>query len=162
MTKELTKDQIYIDFQHKVLGYIYHKIGYSHTAEDLCADVFVKVYAHLDCFDETKSSLSTWIYTITRNTVYDYFRTSHPMVEIGEKESDGSNFTEDIYRKETLEELADALERLSEIERDLILFRYYKGLTLKEISKRMGYSYSYIKVIHNKALDKLKKYLKNE
>ena len=26
-------------------------------------------------FDESKASLSTWIYTITRNTVIDYFRT---------------------------------------------------------------------------------------
>ena len=55
-----------------------------------------------------------------------------------------------------LEDLADALETLSERERDLIILHYYKGYTLKRISEMMGMSYINVKLIHTKALSMLR------
>ena len=34
----------------------------------------MKVVENIDKFDEQKASFSTWIYTIARNTVIDYYR----------------------------------------------------------------------------------------
>lgn len=51
-----------------------------------------------------------------------------------------------------LEMLATALERLEPRLRDIVVFRYYKGMKLTEIGQSMGISYAYIKVLHNKAL----------
>ena len=71
---DIEKEKIYRDYHGKVCGYIRSKINSAQDAEDITSDVFVKVYEKLDTFDETKASLSTWIYTITRNTLTDYFR----------------------------------------------------------------------------------------
>ena len=58
-----------------------------------------------------------------------------------------------------LTELAEALSRLEVRQRDLIILHYYDGKTLKEIAATFGMSYIYIKVLHKKTLQTLKKLL---
>ena len=152
-------EKIYRDYHDKVFGYIRSNINSVHDAEDLTANVFVKVFEKLDGFDESKASLSTWIYTIARNTLTDYFRTRKVYAEIPETLEDGSSVEEDVCRAEMLETLAEALETLPERERDIIILRFYSGKTLKEITAQMGISYAYGKVLQNKAFEKLRKFL---
>lgn len=154
---ELEKEEIYRQFYRKVLAYLRGKLNDPDVAEDLCADVFLKVFAHADDYNPQKASLSTWIYTVARNTLYDYFRTSNALLPLEETVPDGSDVEDDLCRDETLEQLADALQCLPEKERDVILLHYYEGLTLKATAERMGYSYSYIKMLHNSGLNHLKK-----
>ena len=152
------KDELYREFCPKVLSYLRSRLNDPDLAEDLCADVFVKVFAHAEEYDPQKASLSTWIYTVARNTLYDHFRTEPRLLPLEETVPDGADVEGDLCRDETLEQLADALERLPERERDVILLHYYEGLTLKETAERMGFSYGYIKSVHAEALDRLKKY----
>lgn len=156
MITDMQKEAIYRDYYGKVFGYILSKINNSQTAEDLAADVFVKVYEKIDSFDESRASLSTWIYTITRNTLTDWFRTRRTFEEIPETQDDGCSLEDDICNAETLETLATALESLEERERDIIILRFYSGKTLKEIAESMGISYTYVKMLQNKAFDKIK------
>ena len=156
------KEEIYRDYYGKVYGYFVSKINNSHTAEDLASDVFLKVYEKLDSFDETKASLSTWIYTITRNTLTDFYRTRKVYDEIPETVADDSSIEEEICNGEMLETLAKALRELDERERDIIILRYYSGKTLKEIAEQMDISYAYVKVLQNKAMDHLREYLSEE
>ena len=71
-------EQIYLEYRKKVMGYIRARIRSFADAEDLCEDVFEKIQRKLGDFDESKASLNTWVFTITRNTVIDYFRRSKP------------------------------------------------------------------------------------
>lgn len=153
------KEQLYTDFHDKVYGYIISKINNAFNADDLTSDVFMKVYEKIDSFDETKSSLSTWIYTITRNTLTDYYRTRKVSEEVPETMADGSSVEDEICNAEELSNLAKALKKLDERERDIIVARYYSGRTLKEIAEEMGISYAYVKILQTKALGTLRKYL---
>jgi len=40
--------------------------------------------------------------------------------------------------------------------RTLIIFRYYKQMSLKEIAQRLGISYAYVKFLHKSALQALR------
>lgn len=151
-SKIIGKEQLYIEYADKVMGYIRSKITNQADAEDLHSTVFLKVYQKFDTFDQTKASVSTWIYTITKNTVTDFFRTRHVHSEIEEDILDEGDEYQGILDEETLNELADAMEKLPERERDLIILHYYTGLTLKEVAVKMGMSYSNTKLVHNKAL----------
>ena len=155
MTEEF-REQVYLDYHIKVLRFIQSKVHSLQLAEDLCSEVFIKVYEKLDSFDETKAKLSTWIFTITRNRLIDYYRTRRVMSEIPETLEDGERVEDDYCTKETLESLADALESMNERERDIIILRYYSGKTLREIAEQMGISYAYVKVLQNKAFDALR------
>jgi len=144
----MAAEDIYISYHDKVSAYIRGKLDNHHDAEDLVSQVFEKVYGKIHTFDESKASLSTWIYTITRNTVTDYYRTRRihtsydEVYELPAPEKD----------RDMLDTLADALMILKERERDLILLHHYKGLTLKEVADKMGMSYINAKVIHKNAL----------
>lgn len=156
MTEEF-KTQIYQDFNQKVKGYILSKVNDYNLAEDLCSDVFVKVYEKIDTYDETKASISTWIYTIARNTLIDYYRSNKDEVELKEEIAIPEEDDEVICTKDNLDKLASCLEKLNSKEKNIILLHYYKGLTLKEISEKMEISYVYAKVLHKKAILSLQK-----
>lgn len=158
LAAEEMKADIYSSYYKKVLSYLNGKVNDSFLAEEICSDVFLKVFEKLDTFDETKASVSTWIFTITRNTLTDYFRTRRVFSEIPEDLPAESDIEEAYCREETLETLADALEALPERERDLIILHYYSGKTLKETADQMGISYAYVKILHNKALAAMKRY----
>ena len=155
------KEKIYKDYHGKVLSYIRSKTNSVHDAEDIAADVFLKVYEKLDTFDETKASLSTWIYTITRNTLTDFFRTRKVFAEIPETIEDETSVENEICNAEMLETLADALETLEERERDIIILRFYSGKTLRDISSQMSISYAYVKILQNNAFAKIKNFFEN-
>lgn len=151
------RDKIYLDYKEKVTAYVRSRITDPYAAEDVVSEVFLKVYQKLACYDESRASLSTWIYSITRNTVIDYYK----------KRKTQSLFLYEIEKVEEipdkmsayearLEDLANALENLSERERDLIILHYYQGYTLKRIAEMMGMSYINAKVIHAKALSALR------
>ena len=151
-------EDIYHAYYDKVSAYINGKVDNHHDAEDLTAQVFEKVYSKLRTFDETKASLSTWIYTITRNTVTDYYRTRR----IHASYDEAYELPAPEQDRDVLDTLADALMTLKERERDLILLHYYKGMTLKEVADKMGMSYINAKVIHKKALSGLRTYFQED
>jgi len=151
-----SRTEIYETYHSKVQNFIYSKVNDMYLAEDICSDVFIKVYEKYDRFDESKSSLSTWIFTIARNTLIDYYRTRHVHEEVPEDMALDSNVEEEVLNNEMLEGLAAALERLDERERDLIILHYYSGLKLNEIADKLNISYSYVKILHKKALVELK------
>lgn len=159
MTATLTYEQVYKEYRPKVMGYIRSKISNSYDAEDLLSTVFIKVYEKFETFDQSKASVSTWIYTVARNTLIDFFRVRKVHDEIAEEDIVEDDAYQGILDKETLEELAGALEKLPERERDLIILHYYNGLQLKEIAERMKMSYSNCKLVHGKALMRLREYM---
>jgi len=155
----LSSEEIYRDYRNKVFSYIRSRINSYQDAEDLCEDVFVKVYQKYETYDDTKSKLSTWIFNITRNTVIDYYRTHKEDLEIIDN-YDYPEEPDDSLDEETLEELATALKTLSAELRDIIILHYYEGYTLKQVSEKMKMTYGITKLRHAEALRKLKKILK--
>ena len=149
-------EQVYARFKDKVARYICGKIPNEHDAEDLVSDVFVKVFHGLSGFDEKKASLSTWIYRITQNAVIDYYRKTKFVCELPEELCFDENIEERMINEEMLKSLADALGKLSQRERDIIILYYYNGKTLKSIAEIMDISYSYIKLLHANALKALR------
>ncbi len=124
----MSKDTLYSEFYPKVLGYMRSRITDYHDAEDLAEDVFVKIYNNWDRFDGKLASVSTWIYTIARNTLTDHFRTRKTYADIESivEPVSGDDGPDDVtVDNETAEELASALEKLDEKERDLIIMCYY-------------------------------------
>ena len=157
---KLETEKIYTEYKEKVKRYISGKVKNSQDVEDLISSVFLKVYNNIESFDNLKSSISTWIYSITRNTVIDYFRTRKEFAPLAIDVTDDYDSYEGIEYEEILSELAEALASLEQRQRDLIILHYYDGKTLKSIAADFGMSYINVKIIHKKALQLLKSKLK--
>ncbi len=146
------QEELYTQYRGKVLGYIRARVNNREDAEDLCQDVFVKVFRAADRYDAEKSAPGTWIYAVTRNAVIDYFRKNRPAEELPEDLTDDALPEDAVMQTALLDELAAALEQLPDELTDIIVARYYDRLPLTEIAERMGLSYGAVKLRHQKAL----------
>ena len=134
-------------------------MGSIHDAEDMAQTVFLKIYTKMDSFDVEKSSLSTWIYNITRNTLIDHQRSlsTRNHEEIPATLADDSpDMLDNLIMEQEQERLADALEKLTKEERNLIILHYYNEYTLLKVAELMKRPYGQIKRLHMKALKKLR------
>lgn len=156
------KTQIYEQYSQKVLGYIRSKVNNLDVAEDIQSMVFLKVYEKFDSFDESKASISTWIYTIAHNTIIDYYRSNRMTEEVPEDLTSSDSPELEICNNESLESLANALMNLDERERFIVVSHYYKSRKLKDIGEDLQISYAYVKVLHKNALKKLHKCLEGQ
>lgn len=165
-TEEILID-IYKEFFPKIYNYIYYQINNSAICDDLVSSVFMKVVENMDKFDERKASFSTWIYTIARNTVIDYYRKAKLESDI-EDYVDSVKYSlsfEDAYREYTQAYRGSTealIAILNEKERPVIYLRYFEGLSFTEIGSRLGKNSSTIRTLHERALKKMLKYLQEK
>ena len=145
-------DEIYRTYHDRVMGYIAARVQRREDAEDLCADVFEKGFRRFGDYDREKASVSTWIYTITRNTVIDYFRKNRPTAELDENMPSDSEVDESLLQRESLHELGEALKKLPPDLQNVIILVYAEKKTLLEVSRMTHVSYRTAKVRHQKAL----------
>lgn len=153
---------IYTQYCDKVSRFVRSKIHYPNDVEDIVQTVFLKVYSNLDKYDEIKASFSTWIYIITRNTVYDYLKDKrdHPVIELIENTVYSAEEPDDsLLNQEALEELACALQKLPQNQRDIIILIYYKNLDRRKVAEMFGMTYGQVRYLHDKAMKRLGKLL---
>ena len=150
---------IYEEYRRKIFGYVSSKIYNRTEVEDVVSSIFLKICKNIEKFDSQKASLSTWIYTITRNTVYDRLKSmrDHSSFELDERMPASENVEDGILAEETLEELAAALEKLPQDERDIIILIYYKKLDRRTVAESFGITYGQLRYLHDKAIQKLEK-----
>jgi RNA polymerase sigma-70 factor (ECF subfamily) len=153
MTDAERFEAVYREYRPKVLDYIRSHVRETQDAEDLCSEVFRKVLEHMA---PDKSGVSSYIYTITRNTVVDYYRTHRMNCPLDEDLSTDDGPEAGILSAERLESLAGALRRIPEREKDIIVLHYFANNTLQEISDKMALPYSVVKRAHQSALRHLR------
>ena len=154
----IDKEAIYTEYYSQVLRYVTSQVNDFHLAEDITSDVFLKIYEKLNTYNSDKAGIKTWIFTITRNHLIDYYRTRKVTSEIDENIAIDED--EPSFSDEDLELLADALNSIDERLRKIVVLHYYSNESLKDIAQELGISYIYTKVLHARALEALKKYLK--
>ena len=167
MSAVISPEELYVGYRDKVARYISSHVSNEHDREDLVQQVFLNATAALDGYDPGRAAPGTWLYAIARNAVTDYFRRGGrepAAVELdeacgGERYSGGAEPEERLLTQETLETLAEALERLSERERNIVIWRFYHGLSARETAERAGVSYANARFLQHQALKKLQKYL---
>lgn len=145
----------------RVLAYARHHLGHTQDAEDAAARVFLKVHENWSGYDPGRGGMSTWLYAITQNEVRGVLRRRARARETEFLDWDslpdpGAAPEETLLSGERVEELAAALERLPERERDILLLRFYSGLPSKEAAARMGLSDANARYLQSKALKKLR------
>jgi RNA polymerase sigma-70 factor (ECF subfamily) len=70
-------------YKRKVFGLALSYLRSRESAEDVAQEVFIKVWKALPRFDE-RATVSTWIYTITRNTSFSAIRARRPNASLSD------------------------------------------------------------------------------
>ena len=157
MNKTDVMEKIYLEYREKVLRYVRKRVNNPTDAEDITSEIFIKIQASLDSYNEEKASLSTWIYTITHNTVCNYYRNlRNAALPLDESLEIASDEEAEIENEILKEQLAIAMEALSECEQDIVVLYYYHDMPLQDISIKIGITYANAKFIKHQALRKLR------
>ncbi|MCX7647539.1 MAG: RNA polymerase sigma factor [Elusimicrobiales bacterium] len=138
-------------------------ISIEDKAKDITQDVFIKAYEKLETF-KNDSKLSSWLYSIAYNLSMNYItREKDRFVELNDSDFFASNETQDdIYDKEMIKELADALEELPAHYRIIIKLYYFDEKSYEEISEILNIPINTVKTQLFRAKDKIKKYFEDE
>lgn len=142
--------------------------GNKNDSEDIVQDVFLKVWKNLKKYDE-RAAFKTWIFTIARNTIFDYLRKNKELIfsdlendndEISFEENivdEDVNIEESFFENEILENLKEGIEKLSKKDKEILFLRYEDGITFEEISKILEKPLNTVKSDYRRALLRLKK-----
>lgn len=138
-------------------------ISIEDKAKDITQDVFIKAYEKLETF-KNDSKLSSWLYSIAYNISINYItREKDKFVDLNYDDFFVSNETQDdIYDKEMIKELSDALEKLPAHYRIIIKLYYFDEKSYEEISEILNIPINTVKTQLFRAKDKIKKYFKDE
>lgn len=129
-----------------VYHFVYGFTGEEAVADDLTQDIFVKVWKKLKSYNP-RYSFKTWLFTIARNTTFDYLRKKKDLKFSDFEKEDGSNVLtdtltdetvsveEDLAKAESLKSLEAGIQKLSPLYREVLLLKYSGDLSLEEIAK---------------------------
>jgi len=152
-------------YDQRLLNFVYRTIGDRERAQDLVQETFVRVYRHLERFDQDKK-FSTWIYTIAGNLAKNELRnrSRNPLVlfQTIKKNWDADHRPlewedehykpDDLYRKRYLKEKVDeAVKQLPEHHRMVFVLRELEGKTYEEIADITGVQLGTVKSRLNRA-----------
>lgn len=138
-----------------VYRFILKNIKDTEKAKDIVQDTFVKLWINSENVNYLK--VKSYIFTAAYHTMIDVIRKDKRM-------SDFENVREEKYShsrqySDLSEILNEALQRLNEVQRSVIMLRDYEGYSYDEIGEITGLSESQVKVYIFRARVLLKNYI---
>jgi RNA polymerase sigma-70 factor (ECF subfamily) len=137
----------------KVFGLAYRMTGNEHDADEVVQETFLRSFKRLDSF-ESRSSFSTWLYRIASNCALDLLakrkveKTHIVESDARDDETNPEERTLDyatpqpgpermLLSAELRRRVADAMTRLSAVERTAFVLRHFEGQSIVEIGQTL-------------------------
>lgn len=156
--EKMDQAMLYTLYRDKVFGYIMNRLRNRAESEDLTSEVFLKLYSMSNGFDLERSGAATYVFKVMQSVLIDFHRKKRIIcTELEEALNSLIHFDDYGDLNEQLVALDNALETLSEREKEIVILHYYDGLKHIEISKKLGLSYTNERQICHVAIKKLRK-----
>jgi RNA polymerase sigma-70 factor (ECF subfamily) len=120
----------------ELYGFALRSLGDSGLAEEAVQETFLRAWRAGERFDPELGSLRTWLFAILRNVVIDLgrARAARPAIATGTPEA-GHEPLEQILLSWQVEE---ALRRIGDQHRRVLLETYYRGRPYAEVAADLG------------------------
>lgn len=151
--KKESLKRIYDCYGNVVYSYALSIIKSESLAEDICQDVFIKIWGSSDKYKKNNNHKG-WIMTITRNTSIDYLR-KYNKEDIVDHINlyDNKDVVEDVNQKLQINE---ALALLKDEEREVVVLHAISDLTFKNIGEILNKPIGTITWRYREAIKKLR------
>jgi RNA polymerase sigma-70 factor (ECF subfamily) len=149
---------LYTELKSVLLNYIKTKVSDSQDAEDILQDTFIKVALNLESVNR-QEKLQSWIYSITRNNITDYYRRKAGSSSITFQDQLAEDTSDEEYNDVTKGLdccLMNYLNQLPEEYRDILIDVELNGVKQKDLIDKHGLAYSSIRSRVQRGRDKLK------
>lgn len=153
---------IFNKFSKPIMSYIYQFTHDLTVSEELTQEVFLKVYRVRDSY-EPKSKLSTWLWTIAKNTSLDYIKKKKTVLldDYKSSEEDSPSMVDSVphtsenaeallINKSSRKKIEECLDSLPFTQKEAVSLRIFSEMGHDEISNMIGKSISSIKSLINR------------
>lgn len=159
---------IYDRYVDTVFRFVYFRVGRRRQiAEDLTSEVWLRALRRIDSFAWRGQDLGAWLITIARNAVADYFKSGHYRLSLpfavpgwagGNDPADDATGPEDaavVYLSGLA--LMRALGELGDLQRQVLVLRYLRGLSVSETAAAMGRQEGAVKALTFRATQAIRR-----
>lgn len=146
-----------------VLNFVRGGVNNAPDVEEIVQDVFVRVARNYGNF-RGQSQLRTWILTIARHAIVDFWRKQGKAVQrvqlismdegLSQLESQEGDPLEAAIRQSEGEAVRQCIQRLPEKMRLILLCRIYQGLSVAETAQILGWTEPRVRVTQSRAMRK--------
>jgi RNA polymerase sigma-70 factor, ECF subfamily len=161
-------------YQNRLVGILFHLVGNREEAEDLCQDVFLRIYKARKGY-RPKAKFSTWLFTIANNLALNHLRGKgrHKSVAMSGAANDSQAVASvaqqlagregtpsaEMRQAELAELVREAVAVLNEDQRLAVLLNKFEEMSYAEIADVMGRSPAAIKSLLARARNQLREQL---
>jgi RNA polymerase sigma-70 factor (ECF subfamily) len=142
-------------YADNVYRFIVKNLRHEEDARDVVQTAFEKMWRNREEVDATKSK--SYLFTVAYHQMIDHIRKNKRILLKEEFNENASIQNRPANNMKKV--LQEALSRLSETQRSLVLLKDYEGYSYEEIGKITGLNESQVKVYLHRARVQLKNYL---
>jgi len=144
---------IYERYHDKIFNHIYKLTQNIDITKDLTEETFHQVIKYRDTIIKSGAPFERYIYRISTNKVYDYFREEKRIRRKQDKFYTKEEIKQNLDEAKTIddEELKDAINNLEEIERICVIMYYFEDRNIEEIAFALSKGKSTISVLLKEA-----------
>ena len=135
----------------RVLDYIRMMVKNNEVADDIYQETFIKVVRFIDDGRYTDNGkFLSWVLRIAHNQVIDHFRAQKQNRQLNEAEAGYDvlgtlrlaerTVEDEIVCEQIASDVRRMVELLPDEQREVVMMRYYSGLSFKEIAEQTGVS----------------------
>ena len=152
---EIEYNQCVRDYADNVFRFILKNLRHEEDARDVVQSAFEKMWVNRNSVDYAKSR--SFLFTVAYNQMIDHIRKAKRITLKDELRVDPKMYDKPVQNTKKI--LEQALGRLPETQRSLVLLKDYEGYSYEEIGKITGLNESQVKVYLHRARIQLKNYL---
>lgn len=134
---------LYDQTSARVFGLVRRLVVDPAQAEEVTQDVYLEIWQTAPRFDSARGGALAWMFTLAHRRAVDRIRASQAArdrdLRIGVRDLDVpvDTVAEAVEIRVEHERVVDALDALSELQRECVSLAYYGGLTQTEIADRL-------------------------
>jgi RNA polymerase sigma-70 factor, ECF subfamily len=139
---------LYVRYADDVLAYVQSIVRNHHEAEDITQNVFAKLMTAIQRYEQREVPFAAWILRVARNVALDNVR-ARRQIPCEEVRTEDGDWHEQIGFERS-QCLREALRRLPQEQREVLVLRHIAGLSPGEIAKRLGKSEGSVHGLHHR------------
>jgi RNA polymerase sigma factor (sigma-70 family) len=151
---------LYERYNRMLFAFFYKTTLDAQVSEDLVHIVFIKIIKYREQFRAEEGAFLSWMFRIAHNANIDHYHSlKHRWKDVGLEEAEapgGDDPEDDFLKKERSCLMKEALGRLTEAQREVLILSRYQGLTYEEIAKILKCRSGTVKARVFRAVDKLR------
>ena len=158
-------NELYSRYGRLVFNLAYKWTRSINEAEEVTQEVFEKIWVRRNTYVMKKSKVSSWIYKICQNTVFDFLRRKKKTSYLDESQldflvDDNINLENEIEIHAIRQLLKNAIADLPKEQQEIIKLMYFEGKTQKEIAASLNIPLGTVKSRVKLAMTKLRRKIK--